>query len=420
MSEPAAYVSVDLDGQPRPVGRLWVHADRGRERASFEYEPAWLASRERFALQPALALTAGAFQTRAGEALFGALGDSAPDRWGRTLIARAERLRAKSEKRAVRTLRELDYLLAASDETRAGALRFSASPDGPFLADVATGAVPPLVDLPKLLNAADHVLDESESAQDLRLLLAPGSSLGGARPKASVRGKDGSLLIAKFPARSDAHDVVAWEAIALTLAKKSGITVANTEIAKAASRRVLLVRRFDREGTVRIPFLSAMSALDANDVEPRSYVEIADILRTFGSATRKDLSELWRRIVFSVLISNTDDHLRNHGFLYAGDAGWRLAPAYDLNPVPVHVKPRVLSTSIDADGDPTASIELARGVARHFGVSVRDAESIIREVGAAVRGWRTVASAMKLSKREIDTVASAFEHDDSARFAPRP
>lgn len=418
MSEPAAYVSVDLRGVVHRVGRLWVAGQRGRERASFEYDSTWLASGARFALEPALALTAGPFQTRAGQALFGALGDSAPDRWGRNLIARAERVRAKSEKRAVRTLRELDYLLAVSDETRQGALRFSATRDGPFLASAGTQAVPPLVDLPKLLNAADHVLDDKESARDLQLLLAPGSSLGGARPKASVRDRDGTLLIAKFPARADAHDVVAWEAVALTLAGESGIDVPATRLVKVAGRRVLLVQRFDREGSVRIPFLSAMSALDARDMEPRSYIEIADVLRAFSAAARADLTELWRRIVFTVLISNTDDHLRNHGFLYAGEAGWRLSPAYDLNPVPIHVKPRMLSTPIGADGDPSASLELALAAAKHFGMTAAAARAIIRKTGKAVARWRATASALKLKKNEIDALATAFEHEDSLRLRP--
>ena len=321
-------------------------------------------------------------------------------------------------KRSHRALRELDYLLAVSDETRLGALRFTATPDGPFLASAGANAVPPLVDLPKLLNAADHVLADKESARDLQLLLAPGSSLGGARPKASVRDKDGTLLIAKFPAHTDAHDVVAWEAVALTLARESGIQVPVTRLVKVAGRRVLLVQRFDREGSVRIPFLSAMSALDARDMEPRSYVEIADVLRTFSAAARADLTELWRRIVFAVLISNTDDHLRNHGFLYAGETGWRLSPAYDLNPVPTHVKPRVLSTPIGADGDPSASLELALAAAKHFGVTATAARAIVRETRRSVARWRATASALKLKKSEIDALATAFEHEDSLRLRP--
>jgi serine/threonine-protein kinase HipA len=417
MSGATAFVSVELNGMTRLVGRLWVRADRGRDHASFEYEPSWLESQQRFALEPALLLSAGSFQTRAGQALFGAIGDSAPDRWGRNLIARAERRRAKTQKRTPHALHEIDYLLAVSDETRQGALRFTTAEDGPFLAVTGPEAIPPLIALPKLLAAADHVMNDDESAQDLRLLLAPGSSLGGARPKASVRDKDGSLLIAKFPARSDDHGVVEWEAVALSLARKAGIDVPDWRVVRAGARRVLLVKRFDREQGTRIPFLSAMSALDASDMEPRSYVEIADVLRTFGAAVREDLRALWRRMVFNVLISNTDDHLRNHAFLYRGPRGWRLSPAYDLNPVPGHIKPRVLSTSISNDGDLSASLELALGVARQFGVSAADAKSASAAVGRVARSWRTHAAAMKIKKSEIERMATAFEHEDAEHAA---
>jgi serine/threonine-protein kinase HipA len=324
-----------------------VTSSRGRESATFEYTPEWLANEQRFALEPALELYSGPFLTRAGQALFGALGDSAPDRWGRTLIARSERRRAQAESRAPRTLREIDYLLAVNDELRQGALRFAAVEAGPYLAE-GTGAdsVPPLVNLPRLLAATDSVLAADESAEDLRLLLDPGASLGGARPKASVRGRDGSLLIAKFPAKTDPYNLVVWEAVALELARRSGIEVPLSQVVRVSDREVLLVNRFDRVDGSRIPFLSAMSALGASEREVHSYMEIADALRPYAAAAKEDLAALWRRIVFNVLISNTDDHLRNHAFVYVGTSGWRLSPAYDLNPVPTDIKPRMLSTSI--------------------------------------------------------------------------
>lgn len=204
MSAPSAFVYVDLDGKAHLVGRLWVRASKGRETATFEYDDEWLASPRRFSLQPAaMPVGPGPFHTAVGQSLFGPIGDSEPDRWGRTLLARAERVRAAAEGRQRRTLREIDYLLGVSDFTRVGALRFSESEDGPFLAQDGRVRVPPLVELPRLLSAADHVLDDRETAADLRLLLAPGSSLGGARPKASVLDRDGSLWIAKFPAKSD-------------------------------------------------------------------------------------------------------------------------------------------------------------------------------------------------------------------------
>ena len=256
-----------------------------------------------------------------------------------------------------------------------------------------------------MLSAAEHVIGDSESDEDLRLLLAPGSSLGGARPKASVRDKDGHLAIAKFPHRDDDYNVVLWEAVALSLAEKAGIPVAPWRIEMISGRAMLLVRRFDREGQVRIPFLSAMSMLGANDNEARSYLEFVDVLRQHGAAM------LWRRIVFSVLISNTDDHLRNHGFLYAGPDGWRLAPAYDVNPVPTDIKPRILTTAIDLD-DGTASLDLALAVAEYFELTDTEARAIAGEVGRAVADWRNVAAAVGLTPTEIDRVASAFDHED--------
>jgi serine/threonine-protein kinase HipA len=413
VSAPAAHVYVDLLGTPRRVGRLWVTAARGRESATFDYDPGWLASDERFALDPALQLFPGPFHTRAGQALFGALGDSAPDRWGRTLLARAERRRAREENRAPRAMREIDYLLGVTDETRQGALRFSTEDGGPFLAESTGTTVPPLVELPKLLNAAANVLEDQETAEDLRLLLAPGSSLGGARPKASVRDRDGSLLIAKFPARTDAYSVVRWELVALSLARKAGIEAADARLELVLERPVLLVRRFDRVNGRRIPFLSAMSALGANDRDVRSYLDIADALRPVGAAVADDLAALWRRAAFNVLISNTDDHLRNHAFVYAGRNGWRLSPAYDLNPVPTDVKPRLLSTAIGEDLDVTASLALALEVAGHFGLSAGTARKVVAEVFAAVRGWRKEAARFGIGPAEIDRMATAFEHEDA-------
>lgn len=298
-----------------------------------------------------------------------------------------------------------------NDEARQGALRFAREPGGPFLAAADTVPIPPLVELPRLLSAADHVVGDSESDEDLRLLLTPGSSLGGARPKASVRDRDGHLAIAKFPHKDDDYNIVLWEAVALSLAEKAGIPVAPWRIETIAGRATLLMRRFDRDGQIRIPFLSAMSMLGANDNETRSYLEFVDVLRQHGAAPKKDMHMLWRRIVFSVLISNTDDHLRNHGFLYAGPDGWRLAPAYDVNPVPTDIQPRVLTTAIDLD-DGTASLDLALQVAEYFELTAADAQEIAGEVGQAVADWRNTAAAVGLSPAEINRMASAFEHED--------
>lgn len=408
MTDRLVYVHADLDGATHLVGRLYAHHNRGKETASFEYEEAWLKNPQRFSLEPALNLGPGQYYTP--RSLFGAIGDSAPDRWGRTLMKRAEARRAEAEKTNPRTLYEVDYLLRVNDETRQGALRFADKPGGPFLAH--DGApVPPLINLPKLLSATDALLADAETAAELKLLLAPGSSLGGARPKASVREKDGQLAIAKFPKKDDEYAAVEWECVALELARRAGINVPAFRMERIAGRAVLILDRFDRAGPARMPFLSAMSMIGAGDNESHSYLELMDALRQYGAAPATDGPELWRRIVFSVLISNTDDHLRNHGFLYKGQTGWRLSPVYDVNPVPVEVKERILTTAISEE-DGTASLPLALSVAGEFGLKKKDAQGIAAEVGAAVAGWRDTAAAAGIGKAEIDRMASAFEHDD--------
>jgi serine/threonine-protein kinase HipA len=415
MSDREIVVYVDLDGSPALVGRLWVHVRHGRESATFAYDRSWLQHSSRFSLDPALTLGTGAFHTEPDRPLFGAMGDSAPDRWGRVLMRRAERRRAASVGEHPRTLFELDYLLKVDDEAREGALRFAEKEGGPFLA-TDPSRIPPMVALPRLLTAAEHVSSDRDTDDDLRLLLAPGSSVGGARPKASVRDRDGRLMLAKFPQVGDEFDVVTWEAVALTLADRAGVPVPDRRLERVRSRPVLVLGRFDRrsEGLGeqhRIPFLSAMSMLGARDNETRSYLEIADALRSHGAEPQRDLRDLWRRIVFNILISNTDDHLRNHGFLRTGRNGWRLSPAYDLNPVPVDVKPRILTTAIDLD-DPTASLPLALEVADYFELTRADARQIAAEVGRAVRSWRAAAHRMDLTRAEIERMASAFEHKD--------
>lgn len=404
-------VYIDTRDGPRLAGRLWARTRKTRQNATFEYDPGWLDHPERFSLEPALTLGPGPFHTPSDKPLFGAIGDSAPDRWGRVLMRRAERRRAGRAGETPRTLTEIDYLLMVNDEARQGALRFTLKEGGPFLAPQDGNQIPPLIELPRLLSAAERVGSASESDEDLRLLLAPGSSLGGARPKASVRDRDGGLAIAKFPHKDDEINTVRWEAVALTLAAKAGIPVPDWRLEDVAGRPVLLLRRFDREDDRRVPFLSAMSMLEARDHETRSYLEFVDALRQHGASAKTDMHALWRRIVFSLLISNTDDHLRNHGFLYIGPDGWRLAPAYDLNPVPTDIKPRVLTTAIDLDDD-TASLDLALSVADYFLLTDDQARAIAGEVGRAVSNWRTEARALGLTRAEIDRMASAFEHND--------
>lgn len=409
--EQAILVYLDLEGIQIKVGRLWARYRNGRESMSFEYDHSWLNHPKRFSLEPALKLIAGPFHTSSDKPLFGAIDDSAPDRWGRLLMRRSERKNAEREKRTARALKEIDFLLMVDDEGRQGALRFKREEQGSFLTIYEKNHIPPLVSVSKLLTAATHVLQDSDTEEDLRLLLAPGSSLGGARPKASVKDKDGHLAIAKFPRKDDEIDTIGWEAVALILASKAGIKVPEWRLESVGRQRILLSRRFDRRKNIRIPFLSAMSALAAKDNEMHSYLEIADVIRQMSASPKEDLEALWRRIVFNVLISNVDDHLRNHAFLYSGLSGWNLAPAYDLNPTPTDIKPRILSTAIDLI-DPTASLDLAFGAAHYFNLENLQAKKIAKEVGSAVALWRKEAAKLKIKKREIDRIASAFEHED--------
>lgn len=407
----AILIYVDLEGVPMKVGKLWDHYRHGRESVSFEYDDDWLNHPKRFSFDPALQLVTGTFHASSDKPLFGAIDDSAPDRWGRLLMRRSERKKAEREKRTASALKEIDFLLMVDDEARQGALRFKRDEKSPFLTTYDRNHIPPLVSVGKLLTAASHVLQDSETDEDLRLLLAPGSSLGGARPKASVKDKDGHLVVAKFPRKDDQIDTIGWEAVALTLASQAGIEVPEWRLEPVDRQRILLSRRFDRKKNIRIPFLSAMSVLAAKDNEMHSYLEIADAIRQMSASPKEDLEALWRRIVFNVLISNVDDHLRNHAFLYSGLSGWRLSPAYDLNPTPTDVKPRILSTAIDLI-DSSASLDLAIDVAHYFDLEDLQAKRIAKEVGSATALWRKEAVKLKIKKAEIERMASAFEHKD--------
>lgn len=404
-------VYIDLTNRPILVGRLWARDRGGRESASFQYDQDWLSSRLRFPLEPALTLDPGAHHTQLGKKLFGSIGDSAPDRWGRVLMRRQERRLAEREQRAIRALNEIDYLLSVDDFTRQGSLRFKDVTGGDFLADSSV-CVPPLIELPRLLSAAGRVATDDESDEDLRLLLAPGSSLGGARPKASVIDRDGQLTIAKFPHRDDEYQVEIWSYVLNCLAGLAGIVAPVCRLVEVGDRRIQLVRRFDREKKVRIPFLSAMSMIGGSDGETRSYLEIVDAIRQYSASPNEDLAELWRRVLFSILVSNFDDHMRNHGFLYDSlRMGWRLSPVYDLNPVPLDVRPRVLSSMID-DASNAASFSLLLDTADYYGLDSKMTKQIVREVLAAVPGWRRLAKAQGIEAREIERMTSAFEHSD--------
>jgi serine/threonine-protein kinase HipA len=297
------------------------------------------------------------------------------------------------------------------DDMRQGALRFREPGSQVFLADEETG-VPPLVELPELLGAADRLERDEANAEQLRMLFRAGSSLGGARPKANVLLADGRAAIAKFPSAGDQHDMMRWEAVALTLARSAGIEVADWTLHQVDGKPVLLIDRFDRIGRTRIGYVSAMTMLEATDGTQGSYLEIAGVIEDDSPATTEDLHQLWRRIAFSVLISNTDDHLRNHGFLRRTSAGWSLAPAFDLNPDP---EPGLkhLATAI-IGGDDRASLEILMSVIDDFRLGRSEAVRILGEVREASEQWRTVATKTGLSTAAVEQMSAAFEHDESA------
>ena len=403
-------VFVDLNREAIRVGTLWTRSARGRgATASFQYDNAWLAHPAAFPLGPSLPLVRGSAHTN--RQLFSAFSDAAPDRWGEVLLQRAEDKRLRKLGPTGRKLQAADFLAGVNDETRMGALRFKQPGEDSFLSR-SENPVPALVHLRKLLSAASRVLRDKESEADLQLLLAPGSSLGGQRPKASVRNNDGRLLIAKFPKNDDTWSVPRWEAATLALAESAQISVPRWSLQlPTRSKPTVLTERFDRFGVdVRIPFMSALTALDALDNDGGSYLDIAEVLRRDGASPSEDLRELWRRMVFNILVSNADDHLRNHGFLRVA-SGWRLSPAYDLNPSPEKAGLHALAFN---DHERTASLDVVLSVAPQFGLTTADARSIASTVAFGVAKWKDAAKRSGISKPEIDRMALAFEHEHLA------
>ncbi len=398
-----------LDG-PRRMGWLRRQGGGRGEVFSFEYDPDWLATSDAFAFDPDLALVSGPQYPPVDRANFGVFLDSAPDRWGRVLMQRCENARARAEKRRARTLTEWDFLLGVHDETRMGALRFRGA-DGGFLDSDDAHAAPPLTSLRELQAASlrfeDQVANE-DTPEDIRWLaqlVAPGSSLGGARPKASVRDEHGRLCIAKFPSRQDTRDIGAWELVAHRLAAQAGIDVPPARTLRFGAGTTFLAERFDRtlQGKRRA-FVSAMTLTQRSDGEPgASYLELVDLLQSRGADTRADCEELFRRVVFSILIHNTDDHLRNHGFILTPD-GLRLAPAYDINPVPDRDE---LTLAIN-ETDTHCDVGIALEASGDYGLGRKDAGRFVQEVREAVSTWRREASALKIPKQEQDLMAPAF------------
>lgn len=393
-------VHLEWEGATHLAGRLHA-AERGPV-VSFEYASDWLGRPDAFPIDPtAWPLRVGAQHS---PALFGALKDCGPDRWGRILIERAVRKKLLHQK----PYRDIDYVLALDDASRLGALRFRLDSTSPFLA-VSTGMLPPLIRLQALLRAADAIHSETDTAADLRFLLGAGSPLGGARPKSAVALPDGRLALAKFPKPDDTRDIAAGEILALTLAVEAGIRAVEHRLVAVGQHSVAVITRFDRAGTIRIPFLSGASLLGLSPGDPGAYTRLADAIRQFGHDVAGDLQELWRRLVFSLLASNYDDHLRNHGFLMHEAGRWSLSPAYDINPVPEIDRVHVSKTPISEDQE-EASIAGALGVAARFGLKPAAAKAILGEVFTAISAWRDTGRMLRLKAATLDAYTSAFEH----------
>lgn len=396
--------------EPKLAGVLMVQHAKGHQSFGFRYDLSWISSVEQILLDPEIGWYTG-IQYSQTKDNFGVILDSMPDSWGRTLMKRKALIEAKSSGKAVRTLHDIDYLLGVHDLCRMGALRFKTDPEGPFLDDDPEWPIPPLTSIHELQYAAQGIEtnpDTEEAGKWLSVLLAPGSSLGGARPKANLMDNEGQSWIAKFPSKNDHTDMAAWEYLAYRLAKFAGIEMAESKLEKVnGPYSTFLTKRFDRESTKRIHFASAMTLTGYNEWMIRdhhpSYLEIAEFIQFAGSHPEDDLRQLWRRIVFNIMISNTDDHLRNHGFILYPE-GWRLSPAFDINP---STDKNALALNIDLD-DNSLDLELAKRVGIYFRLNNPNMNKIIDEVKSSVSQWQKFASEIGISRNEQIQMASAF------------
>ena len=400
--------------EPQRIGVLTASITRGKEVFSFEYDQKWIQGEFKFQIDPKLQLLSGKFYAPDELESFGVFLDSSPDRWGRTLMLRREALLAKEEERAVKTLMASDYLLGVYDQTRMGGVRFRI--DGPFLDDHKNNPTPPWTSIRELEQASLFLQnagseDDPKFSTQLKLLFAPGSPLGGARPKASVLDPQGHLWIAKFPSLDDLKDVGAWEAVVYEMAKKCGINASEAKAQKFANKHhTFLTKRFDRAANgKRIHFASAMTLLehkDGNNYQSgASYLELVDFIISKGAPSKvsRDLEELWRRIVFSIAVSNSDDHLRNHGFLLSKE-GWELSPAYDINP---NEQADGLSLNISHDSN-ALDYDLAKSVAQDFRLTSKKADEILIKVKSEVSLWKSIASKYGIGRSEQERMEKAF------------
>ncbi len=397
--------------EPMLAGCLYITPLRGGESCALEYDETWLKKRSpAVSLDPELMPFPGR-QYPVGKTMFGMFADAAPDRWGRVLMNKRERIRAEKEGRKPRKLYDSDYLIGVYDETRMGGLRFKDDPEGPFLSDDSEAAIPPWARLRTLEEAVrKYENDESGLTEKwLEQLVRPGSSLGGARPKATVIDEKGGLWIAKFPSKHDENDSGAWEKVVHDLAGSCGINVPEARLERFSRYgSTYFVRRFDRDGRKRIHYASAMTLLGKTDgasaADGVSYLDIASFIKAYGASPKDDLVELWKRIVFNMVVSNTDDHLRNHAFLLT-PRGWALSPMFDVNPEPAGNE---LSLNVD-ETDNRIQIELAISVAERFGITKKEAEEFARDIRKTVADcWRSFAKACELSRGQIEAMAPAF------------
>lgn len=398
------------------MGRLHAELLRGKEVFSFEYDQDWLKSGNAQLLDPDLLLYSGMqFLGDESKGNFGLFLDSSPDRWGRILMRRKETAMARFEERPEKNLFELDYLLGVYDDHRMGGLRYKLEIGGPFLNDNKHFASPPWTSIRELEEISlrledEEVIDDPDYLKWLNMLVAPGSSLGGARPKASVLDQSQQLWIAKFPSKNDQSDIGGWEMVTRELAIGSGIHMAEAQARRFTGKQhTYLTKRFDRTSTgKRIHFASAMTLLGHNDgqdhVDGVSYLELVDFITSRGGRIEMDLEQLWRRIVFSICVSNVDDHLRNHGFLLT-NAGWVLSPAYDINPVETGTG---LKLNI-SESDNSLDLDLAMEVHEYFRLTKDRALYIIEEIRQSVQAWRKIATKMSVPKSEQELKSKAFQ-----------
>lgn len=412
----AILVYADWVGIPDTLvmGTLRSEAIKGEEVFSFEYSDSWLKSGWAQEIDPDLKLYSGPQFISDDKPNFGLFLDSSPDRWGRTLMKRREAIISRQTGEPQKRLFESDYLLGVNDETRMGALRFKLEQTGDFLANAQDYKTPPFTSIRELEQASLKIEEEDffkdkDAQKWLMLLMAPGSSLGGARPKSSVIDPDGNLWIAKFPSKNDNKNSGAWELIVNQMASKLGIDVAQGRAnVYSQKHHTFLTKRFDRtRGHKRIHFASAMSLLGYKDgynyKEGGSYLEIVELIEQYGSDATDDIRELWRRIVFSVAISNTDDHLRNHGFLLT-KKGWKLSPAYDINPVEKGVG---LSLNISEE-DNSLDFDLCMEVIDYFRWREKEAVNFINNTKEIVSQWKSKAKQMKIPHNEQVMMETAF------------